>query len=150
MKTHLTFLKAARSPQWKFSPGGIQRPFLELLPCRGLIKQNNKNALFITSREKLCRDTFLLSIFLYNSSLLTQTTTQSVRSKLLQIRKYIYNEKRIHEKGFKTLKNHLQKARYFCMRSQVITQLFVVKILFREGYTLSISYKVKSVYYFVE
>ena len=112
MKTHLTFLKAARSPQWKFSPGGIQRPFLELLPCRGLTKQNNKNALFITSREKLYLDTFLLSIFVYNSSLLTQTTTQSVRSKLLQILNYIYIDKRIHEKGFKTLKNHLQIIMY--------------------------------------
>ena len=28
--THLAFLKAARSPQWKFVPGGIHRPFLAL------------------------------------------------------------------------------------------------------------------------
>merc|ERR1711894_212199 len=35
----LTLLKALRSPQWKFSPGGIQRPFFPLLPCRPLTRQ---------------------------------------------------------------------------------------------------------------
>ena len=37
--TNLTLLKAAKSPQWKFLPGGIQRPFLALLPCTHQTRQ---------------------------------------------------------------------------------------------------------------
>ena len=43
--TNLTLLKAAKSPQWKFSPGGIQRPFLTLLPCRLTTRQLSRREL---------------------------------------------------------------------------------------------------------